>query len=161
MENALTYVYKCPWCETDIKREYKALTHINCEHCKKPFDAEKNWVSSRCVFTKATVSPHTEYWVGGIQFHKGMDFKTKIEAVARRFKPEFIEHGQGYAVFRYDLAHTANMCHNLLMAHDGISTREDWMCDKSGNKVAIVDKHFKSLDKEKDDDDNSNETYAG
>jgi hypothetical protein len=159
--NTLCYTYKCPHCEVEIKRDFKALTHINCDFCKASFDADKHWISSSCIFTKEEKSGEGTYWIGGIQMYKGMSFETKIEAIARRFKPEFIEYGHGYAVLRYDLAHTANMCHNLLVQHNGISTREEWMCDKSGNKVAIVDNNFESKNKETDDGDNKNESYAG
>jgi transposase-like protein len=101
------------------------------------------------------------YYVGGIQFAKEMSFDVKMEQVAKKFKPKFLEHGNGYAVFEYDLAHTATCACNHLRAN--ATKREDWELSTNGSRLAVIEKNWTppASQKKKEEDDNDNSSYAG
>jgi hypothetical protein len=88
-----------------------------------------------------------------------MSFDVKTEQVAQKFKPKFIEHGKGYAVFEYDLAHSASCAANFIRAN--LIFRESWELSTNGARLAILDKKWKAEETKKEEDDNDNSTYAG
>lgn len=165
------YIYVCPHCQCECKRDYQPVNQANCETCKKSFDPEPNWKATSTTFdntngktTKPDVikssvaikSPDdVTYWIGGYQFTKAMSFETKIEKIAVNHKPTFIEFGMGYAVMKWDLAHTCNIAANQLRR--GLDKHEDWKLEQSGARLAIIDTKWKP----NDDEEDKNEAYAG
>ncbi len=111
-----------------------------------------------------------KYWCGGVQLCHNMKFDDKIEVICKRFKPIFIEHGQGYAVIEYEYTHeAARVCRHL---RTYTNHYEKWSVDNNGCRIVVIDRNWspddgdssgnaktKTNEGESNEPDNAN--YAG
>ena len=158
-DSTTKHYYECPHCHASQTRSYKPMSVMTCTMCAQSFAADENWRSSSWHYEPQDEKEGRTYWVGGVQLHKGMSFISKIEAICRRFTPQMIEHGQGYAVIEYEFAHQAIRTSRHIKTYTDHFER--WSISTNGKRVAVIDRNWTPKLTQGDKDDDKQGNYAG